>query len=246
MTEFSVNRDDPAHSLEDVWPPFGLRIESPRLILRQVRETDFPAYIAAATSGISEPGRSPFISPWNENSPEDMAKNSLSWVWSRRSSIGADKWYLMLGVFRKDDDGGEGALIGVQDVSAENYRLLRTVSSGSWMRRDQQGTGLGKEMRAAMLIWAFDHFDAEYAESAAFEWNEPSNRVSKSLGYSTIGAKRVPDAYGKKAEWESHYRMPKDDFLRPTWTVQVSGNEVLKDFMLLSDKHIDQWKSTVS
>ena len=238
MSQFHLNADDPSHTLEEVWPPFGLRIESPRLILRQIRETDFPAYIAAATSGISNAGRSPFVSPWDENPPEQMAKNSLSWVWSRRSSIGPDQWYLMLGVFLKEEDGAEGALIGVQDVGAEKWRVLRTVNSGSWMRRDQQGRGLGKEMRAAMLIWAFDHFGAEYAESAAFDWNEPSNRVSQSLGYSKFGTKRVADAYNKQAEWESHYRMAWDEFLRPSWTVQVRGSDLLQDFMLISDRHL--------
>lgn len=238
MSEFRLNADDPTHTLEEVWPPFGLRIQSPRLILRQIRETDFPAYIAAATSGISDSGRSPFISPWDENPPEEMAKNSLSWVWSRRASIGPDQWYLMLGVFLNEADGREGALIGVQDVGAEKWRVLRTVSSGSWMRSDHQGRGLGKEMRAAMLLWAFDHFGAEYAESSAYDWNEPSNRVSQSLGYSRSGARRVTDAYGQKPEWEAHYRMAKNDFLRPSWSVQVTGSDLLKDFMLLSDRHL--------
>lgn len=240
MSEFHLNADDPTHTLEEVWPPFGLRIESPRLILRQIRETDFPAYIAAASSGISNTGRSPFLSPWDENSPEKMAKNSLSWVWSRRASIGPDQWYLMLGVFLKGDDAGEGPLIGVQDVGAEKWPVLRTVNSGSWMRRDHQGSGYGKEQRAAMLIWAFDHFGAKYAESSAFDWNTPSNRISQSLGYSQSGTRRVTDAYGRQAEWETHYRMPMKEFLRPSWTVQVQGNELLKDFMLLSDRHLSE------
>lgn len=243
MTEFSVNRDDPTLSLADVWPPFGLRIESPRLILRQVRETDFPAYVAAATSGIMNSDRNSFASPWDENSPEDLAKNSLSWLWSARTKIGPDSWYFMFAVFTKGEDGSEDQLIGMQDVWAEKYRVLRTVSSGSWMRKDHQGKGLGKEMRAAMLMWAFDHFGAEYAESGAYDWNEASLGVSKSLGYFQCGTKRVPDAHGRQAEWETQLRLPKNDFLRPSWTAQVTGNALLKDFMLLSDKHLEQWKN---
>lgn len=234
MTQFRLNADDPSHTLEEVWPPFGLRVESPRLILRQVRETDFPQYLAAATSGIKNTDRSPFISPWDENVPEDMAKNSLSWLWSRRASIGPNSWYLMLAVFSKTDDGGEGPLIGMQDVFAENWQLMRAVSSASWLRADQQGKGLGKEQRAAMLIWAFDHFGAEYAESGAFEWNKASLRVSESLGYFQAGTKRVPDAYGKSAEWEYQLRLVKNDFVRPPWTVTVEGNDRLKDFFLLT------------
>lgn len=240
MTEFGVNRDDPSHTLEEVWPPFGLRIESPRLVLRQVRETDFPAYVAAASSGIMPTGRNSFASPWDENSPEDIAKNSLSWLWSKRPSIGPDSWYFMLAVFTRNEDGSEGQLIGMQDSWAEEYRVLRTVQSASWLRADAQGRGYGKEQRAAMLMWAFDHFGADFAESGAYDWNEPSKRVSEALGYFQCGTRRVTDAHGKQAEWEVQYRMPRNDFLRPGWTVEVAGNEVLKDFMLLSDTYLSE------
>jgi RimJ/RimL family protein N-acetyltransferase len=238
MTEFRVNRDDPTHTLADVWPPFGLRIESPRLVLRQVRETDFPAYVAAASSGIMTSGRNSFASPWDENSPEDIAKNSLTWLWSKRPAIGPDSWYFMLAVFSRNDDGSEGRLIGMQDAWAEKYRVLRTVESASWLRADAQGQGYGKEQRAAMLLWAFDHFGAEFAESGAFDWNEPSKRVSEALGYFQCGTHRVTDAYGKQPEWEIQYRMAKNDFMRPSWTVKVEGNELLRDFMLLSSRHL--------
>ncbi|TLP74470.1 GNAT family N-acetyltransferase [Nesterenkonia sphaerica] len=237
MTEFRVNRDDPTHALAQVWPPFGLRIESPQLVLRQVRESDFPAYVAAASSGIMTTGRNSFASPWDENSPEDIAKNSLTWLWSKRPAIGPDSWYLMLAVFTRHDDGTEDSLIGMQDVWAEDYRVLRTVQSASWLRADAQGKGYGKEQRAAMLMWAFDHFGAEYAESGAYDWNEPSKRVSESLGYFQCGTRRVTDAHGRQPEWEIQYRMAKNDFLRPSWSVQVEGNELLQDFMLLSSRH---------
>ncbi|WP_300344394.1 GNAT family protein [Nesterenkonia sp.] len=238
MSEFRLHADHPAHTLEEVWPPFGLRIESPRLVLRQLRETDFPAYLAAASSGVRNSQKCPFISPWDENSPEEMARNSLTWVYSRRASIGPDSWFLMLAVFEKDDDGGEGRLIGMQDVSADRWQVLRTVVTGSWMRRDAQGQGYGKEMRAAMLMWAFDHFGAQYAESGAYEWNEPSKRVSQSLGYFVSGTKRVADAYGEQAEWELQFRMAADDFLRPPWTVTVKGSDRLKSFYQLEDTEV--------
>lgn len=240
MTEFRVNRDDPNHTLADVWPPFGLRIESPRLVLRQIRETDFPAYVAAASSGIMTTGRNSFASPWDENSPEGIAKNSLTWLWSKRPSIGPSSWYFMLAVFERNEDGGEGALIGMQDAWAEEYRVLRTVQSASWLRADAQGKGYGKEQRAAMLMWAFDHFAAHFAESGAYDWNEASKRVSESLGYFQCGTRRVSDAHGKQAEWEIQYRMSTNDFLRPSWTVKVEGNDLLRDFMLLSDKHLSE------
>jgi len=175
----------PLRSLEEIWPPFGLRIESPRLELRVVRETDFPAYAAAAASGVTHTSRNPFRFAWNEKGPKDLVKASLPFLWSTRPSIGPDHWYLAFGIFVKDADGAEGSaaqesgeLIGMQGCYAHDWPILRTVSSGSWLRADRQGQGLGTEARAAMLLWAFDHFGAEYAESGAYTSNERSRRVS--------------------------------------------------------------------
>ncbi|GAB3848831.1 hypothetical protein [Nesterenkonia populi] len=47
--QFQVRTDDPSQTLEEIWPVFGLRIESPRLVLRVLREADFPQYLAAAS-----------------------------------------------------------------------------------------------------------------------------------------------------------------------------------------------------
>lgn len=249
VTTYALNPDDPTHSLEEVWPPFGLQIESPRLALRQVRESDFPAYLAAASSGVTRTDRNPFTAAWNENPPEQLARTSLPWLWSKRGEVGPDAWYLMLGIFLKDDDGagsgGDGApadrvdgvvrpgerLIGMQDVSAVSWATLRTVVSGSWLRTDHQGQGYGKEARAAMLLWAFDHFGAEYAESGAYDWNERSRRVSESLGYAQSGARRVVDAHGEEPEWEIQYRLDRHDFRRPDWPVYVRGSDRLKNFL---------------
>lgn len=246
MTSYALNADDPSHSLEQVWPPFGLRIESPRLALRQVRESDFSVYLAAASSGVTHTDRSPFTVAWSDNPPEQLARTSLPWLWSKRGEVGPDTWYLMLGIFLKDDgdmdsddapygdtDGvvGHGErLIGMQDVSATAWPVLRTVTSGSWLRTDHQGQGYGKEARAAMLLWAFDHFGAEYAESGAYDWNERSRRVSESLGYAQSGVRRVVDAHGKEPEWEVQYRLSREGLRRPNWTVQVQGSNRLQTF----------------
>lgn len=231
---FQINADDPTHTLEQVWPPFGLRIESPRLVLRHIRETDFPRYLAAASSGVRSTERSPFLSPWEENSPADMARNSIAWLYSQRGRFGPDSWALMLAIIAKDEKGGEAQLIGMQDMMANSWPVLRTLTSGSWLRRDFQGQGLGKEARTAMLMWAFDHFGADYAESAAYDWNVPSVRVSTSLGYFQSGTRRVVDAHGQRAEWEYQLRLQKNDFIRPSWTAEVEGSDRLKAFFQLT------------
>lgn len=55
----------------------------------------------------------------------------------------------------------------MQDVSAHEFPLLRTVHSGSWLTQSVQGRGIGREMRAAILLLAFDHLGAAAALSEA-------------------------------------------------------------------------------
>ena len=45
------------------WPPFGLTLTTPRLVLRPIRDEEIPAAVQAALSGVHEPGRSPFSKP---------------------------------------------------------------------------------------------------------------------------------------------------------------------------------------
>lgn len=231
MNEHFLAPDDPAQPLELVWPPFGLRIRSPRLSLRVLRETDFPEYVAAATSGVTHSKENPFAYAWNEKSPTELVRGSLPYIYSTRARITPTHWHLPLAVFTTNDDGEESQLIGMQDVEAHNWDVMSTVSSGSWLRADHHGQGFGTEMRAAVLLWAFDHFDAEYAESAAYSWNLASHRVSEKLGYFTSGTRRVTDAHGEQPVWERMFRLPKDDFLRPAWLVQVSGSAELSAFL---------------
>ena len=61
------------------------------------------------------------------------------------------------------------------------------MDTGSWLGRRFQGRGLGKEMRAAVLGFAFDGLGAEVAETSAFLDNLPSNGVSRALGYEENG-----------------------------------------------------------
>lgn len=230
-------------SLEELWPPFGLRIDTPRLALRVVRETDFPQYLAAASSGVTHTDRNPFAHAWNEKSPQELVRASLPWLWSSRAEIGPESWMLMFGVFLKPDGGaaaggtGPGGvvrsgerLIGMQDCSAAQWSVLQTITSGSWLRSDVQGRGYGREMRAGMVMWAVDHFGAQYAESGAYEWNERSRRVSLGLGYEVSGRRRVTDAHGQSPEWEDQFRLAAEDLVRPEWSVQVAGSERLREF----------------
>ena len=82
-------------------------------------------------------------------------------------------------------------IVGVQDLLAEHFPVLRVVRTGSWLGRSYQGKGLGTEMRAAILHLAFAGLRAREARSAAFRDNAASLAVSRKLGYERCDTRLV-------------------------------------------------------
>ena len=77
----------------------------------------------------------------------------------------------------------DGAIVGTQELLAEDFAGARSVSSGSWLTASAQGRGLGVEMRAAVLHLAFAGLGALEAQTSAWVDNPASQRVSLRLGY---------------------------------------------------------------
>ncbi len=212
-------------SLADIWPPFGLTLTTPRLTIRPILDDDIPAAVDAARSGIHEPGKSPFSMPWAEMPADELAPNMAQWYWRCRGNFTKDSWTLLLAAWRDDE------FLGVQDLGAKNFKTLKTVSTGSWLKQSVQGQGFGKEMRAAVVSYAFDYLGAEVAESDAAVWNRKSLGVSTSLGYEPNGIFR--DVWGEKVEEVQRVRLTPTTFKRPDWTLKVQGHEELKRYLKL-------------
>ncbi|BCW51246.1 GNAT family protein [Arthrobacter sp. StoSoilB13] len=212
-------------TLTEIWPPFGLTLTTPRLTLRPVLDADIPAAVAAARSGVHEPGKSPFSTPWAELPDDELAPNMAQWYWRCRAGFTPDAWTLLLGVWHNDD------FLGVQDIGAKNFKTLKTVGTGSWLKRSAQGQGFGKEMRAAVVSYAFDYLKAEVAESEAAVWNKQSLGVSLRLGYELNGL--VRDGWGDKVEEVQRVRLTPETFIRPNWTLKVLGHEALSQYIAI-------------
>ena len=212
-------------SLADIWPPFGLTLTTPRLTIRPILDDDIPAAVDAARSGIHEPGKSPFSMPWAEMPADELAPNMAQWYWRCRGNFTKESWTLLLAAWRDDE------FLGVQDLGAKNFKTLKTVSTGSWLKQSVQGQGFGKEMRAAVVSYAFDYLGAEVAESDAAVWNRKSLGVSTSLGYEPNGIFR--DVWGEKVEEVQRVRLTPTTFKRPDWTLKVQGHEELKRYLKL-------------
>lgn len=213
-------------SLNAVWPLFGLTLATPRLEVRPIQDHEIPAAVAAARTGIHEPGRNPFSTPWTELPAEDLGPNMARWYWRCRAECTPESWTLLLGIWHNSE------FIGCQDVGAKDFATLKTVGTGSWLKQSAQGRGLGKEMRAAVALYAFDWLRAEVAESEAADWNAASLGVSRSLGYELNGTTRK--AWGTKVETVQHVRLTPDSFKRPDWTLKVGGHEAAANFLNIS------------
>ena len=163
------------------WPLFELRIVTPLLEMRPPSDDDLAALAALAAEGVHEPGYMPFSIPWTEGGPEAAARNTLQFNWRIRAEWKPEAWHLSLVTVV----GGE--VVGMQGIGSNNFALTKSVETGSWLGLRHQGKGIGKEMRAAVLQFAFDGLGADVALSGAWEDNKPSLAVSAAMGYEPNG-----------------------------------------------------------
>ena len=163
------------------WPLFDLRVRTPRVELRYPDDDIVCRLVALAAKGIHDPDYMPFSVPWTDAESPEFERNALQFFWRNRAGFSVDDWDLPMAVFV----GGEVA--GVQNIGAKDFVARRVVGSGSWLGRDFQGQGIGKEMRSGVLHLAFAGLGAERAESGAWDDNKPSLGVSGALGYAENG-----------------------------------------------------------
>jgi RimJ/RimL family protein N-acetyltransferase len=157
----------------------------------------------------------PFLIPWTDADPRYLGRGSVQHFWQQRSALAPEDWNVHFLIRH------EGRVIGVQSLHAREFGIVREVSTGSWLGLAHQGRGFGTEMRAAVLMLAFDHLGAVCARSGAFADNAASQRVSAKLGYAGDGS-TTHVRRGEPAE-EVRLRLTPAAFVRPPWTLQVEG-----------------------
>ena len=144
--------------------------------------------------------------------------------WRLRAGVSVDSWTINFAVLH------EGRVIGVQDLIALSFPLLRQVRSGSWLTRSVHGQGFGTEMRAGVLQLAFDHLGATSAVSEAADWNSASLGVSRRLGYTPNGT-AVVEARRGEVQIQQNVLVAREDFVRPDWTADVAGVREALEFL---------------
>jgi RimJ/RimL family protein N-acetyltransferase len=190
-----------------IWPFAALRITTPSLELRYPDDDDLVTLAHLAAEGIHDPDSMPFSVPWTRAEPPDLQRGLLQFAWGRRASTTRDDWSLPFAVFVGDEP------VGVQDFFARQFAVRRTVETGSWLVQRAQGRGIGTEMRAAALHFAFAGLGAEEALSGSFVDNPSSEGVSRRNGYVANG-EEICDREGEPA------RLRRWVLTRARWTPQ--------------------------
>ena len=167
------------------WPLFDLEIRTPTMTLRYIDDELGMALADLAVHGIHDPGFMPFAMPWSRNRSPQLEQQAMQFYWRCRAETSPTSWNINFAAIV------DGTVVGTSGIMASEFGKLRQFETGSWLGREFQGRGLGKEMRIATLTLGFVGFEAEFATTGAWHDNEPSLGVTRSLGYTESGRRRA-------------------------------------------------------
>lgn len=211
-------------STADLFPPLGVHVRMGLLELRPMTDEVLVDLCALAGKGIHDPGEMPFYFPWTQVPPEELAANTLRFHWKVRSDFTPQHWDLQFGVFV------DGELVGSQGLSTRDFLITRTGETGSWVGMAHQRNGIGTRMRQAICALAFDHLDFAEVTSGAFVDNPASLAVSRKVGYTPNGRRRLKRRDGELAVLQDLVLTPAT-FVRGEEQVDVRGVEALRRFI---------------
>ena len=232
-------------TLEEIFPPFALRIACGPVELRVLRDDDLPELVELVRGGIEDPSLPmPFLMDWHAQpfalgAPYGFPTASLAWWWSQRATFAPDEWRLALVVRR------EGVFVGMQDLHARAFAQTGVVSTGSWLGRSHHGVGTGTLMRQLAVGFAFDELAASRCESGYVVGNHASAAVSRKVGYTDNGRHRIVQRTQQGAVGVDEQRVvvTPATFVRPSDDVVVKGAGALRRFLGIERGHEDTSKT---
>lgn len=201
----------------DPWPLRHLVLRTPRLELRPDDDDGLYELAALALRGVHPPDRMPFAYAWTDAPPDELSRNLMQHHWKARAEHAPSAWSVTFLVRR------DGQVVGIQELTGRDFAVLGEVSSGSWVGQRFQGDGIGTEMRAAVLMFAFDNLGAVRARSGGFTDNTASLAISRKLGYVEDGTQTL--APRGEPVTEQRMLLTQEGFAthRPEWTLEVEG-----------------------
>jgi RimJ/RimL family protein N-acetyltransferase len=146
-----------------------VRLETPRLILRELTESDFEAVHAYA----SDPEVSRYMD-WGPNSDADTRE----WLAAALAQQGADPRveYELAMVLRDPNGGGGGEVVGTARIGIRD-RAARAADVGYVLRRDRWGQGIATEAARRLIEFGWDELGLHRIWATCDARNAGSARV---------------------------------------------------------------------
>ena len=189
--------------MNEFWPLFGLRLAFRDVVLRPMREDDLPHLAAVLPDDV---GHDPRLALFEGQSLIENERRLLcQGYWKALGTWDPESWVLHFVVENR------GEVVGVQTLEGDNFPVLRTVDSASWLIPAVRGRGIGVAMRTAVLQFAFGSLGAAAAVTSATVTNAASLGVSRRVGYAENGVSRIVDTGGDVVELQ-HFRITADQW----------------------------------
>lgn len=210
-------------SLDDIFPPLGVRVSAGPVALVPLTDDVIPAVVELALGGVHDPATMPFTHPWTDAPADELPANSARFYWSERASFTRERWSLNFAVTHN------GELVGCQGMATEHYLVTRTAETGSWLARRHHRRGIGTLMRQTICAFAFDYLDAAELTSGAYTDNAASLGVSRAVGYRPNGT----DRFERRGQLAEHQRLllTPAALIRHEYPLQVDGLDAFRRFI---------------
>jgi RimJ/RimL family protein N-acetyltransferase len=185
------------------WPLFDLSLVTPDLTLRPMREADLAGLSDLLPDDLElDPDATRY-----QVSDERLGRGIVTHqgYWKAYGNWRPSAWRLGFVV------SAAGEMIGFQELEGNEFQLLRTVDTSSFLIQSARGRGYGKQMRRAVLALAFGPLHAQAAITSAWHDNHASLGVSRALGYRPNGESL--HARGDTADVMLHMRLPRENWL---------------------------------
>ncbi len=169
----------------------SLRLETPRLILREPEEGDAPALLAYHLRNEERFAR------WEPDRAKDVAPY-VRWAQWRRTESAARQGLSLLAL----DRGVSDALVAVVNLYGLSSGAMHSGMLGYSLDGAYEGRGYAREAIAAMIAYAFDTLNLHRVTANYQPANERSGGLLRRLGFVVEGYAR--DMLYLRGTWRDH------------------------------------------
>jgi ribosomal-protein-alanine N-acetyltransferase len=169
----------------------SLRLDTPRLVLREPEDGDAPALLAYATRNETRFAR------WEPDNVEELGHH-LRWVRWRRGDSAAQHGLGLLAL----DRSVPGALVGIVNLYGIAGSATFSAMLGYSLDGAYEGRGFAHEAVGAVIAYAFDTLNLHRLTANYHPANERSGALLRRLGFVVEGYAR--DMLYLRGTWRDH------------------------------------------